>query len=294
MGKKLPRAALIYDFDGTLSPGNMQEYGFIKATGLDSKTFWEKNSGIAEKQEASNILCYMKLMVDQAKNAEISITEKDLNSYGKDVELFDGLDTWFKNINDYGNKKGVKILHYINSSGLKEIIEGTPIAKYFTKIYACSFIYSPEGAPIWPAVAVDFTAKTQFLFMINKGIKDIRENNKVNEFTPENKRPHPFKNMIYFGDGSTDIPCMKLVKQQGGHSIAVYDSKKNGKKAKATKLIKENRVNFVCPTLYTKDGEIYKVVTTIIDKIKSDYEFDQLLDKHKKKIRSTIIKTKIK
>ena len=130
--------------------------------------------------------------------------------------------------------------------------------------------------------------------MINKGIKDIRENNKVNEFTPENKRPYPFKNMIYFGDGSTDIPCMKLVKQQGGHSIAVYDSKKNGKKAKATKLIKENRVNFVCPTLYTKDGEIYKVVTTIIDKIKSDYEFDQLLDKHKKKIRSTIIKTKIK
>jgi len=294
MGKKLLKAALIYDFDGTLSPGNMQEYGFIPATGLDAKTFWKKSSEITKEQDASEILCYMKLMVDQARNATISINKQKLKSYGKNVKLFEGVDTWFKNINDYGKKHGIKISHFINSSGLKEIIEGTPIAKYFAEIYACSFIYSPEGAPIWPAVAVDFTAKTQFLFMINKGIKHVKDNKKVNTYIEEDKRPQPFNNMIYFGDGATDIPCMKLVKQLGGYSIAVYNPNKNGKKAIATKLIKDNRVNFVCPANYKQNGEIYKVVKSILDKIKSNNEFKHLLDKHKNKIKERVTESTIK
>lgn len=280
---KKTTAALIYDFDGTLSPGNMQEYGFIQAAGLDSREFWDKNTKMKENQDASEILCYMKLMVDEARHKGLELSKKSLKQYGKDVELFVGVKDWFKLIKDYGETKGVKIEHYINSSGLKEIIEGTSIAREFKRIYACSFYYSPEGAAQWPAVAVDFTAKTQFLFMINKGIEYVKDNKKVNEFKPDVERPIPFKNMIYFGDGETDVPCMKLVKQQGGRSIAVYNPSIRKKKAAAEKLIAENRVNFVCPADYSENSEMYKVVTTIIDKIKSDFEFKQLLLSHEKK-----------
>ncbi len=280
---KKPTVALIYDFDGTLSPGNMQEYGFIQATGLDTKEFWSKSNKMKENQDASEILCYMKLMIDEAKHKQLELSKKSLKEYGKNVELFQGVRDWFRLINLYGEQKGVKIEHYINSSGLKEIIEGTPIAKEFSRIYACSFYYSPEGAAEWPAVAVDFTAKTQFLFMINKGIKQVKDNKQVNEFKPDIERPVPFRHMIYFGDGETDIPCMKLIKQQGGRSIAVYNPDKRAKKTAAEKLIAEDRVDFVCPANYSKDSEIYNVVTTVIDKIKSDYEFKRLLLVHEKK-----------
>lgn len=280
---KKATVALIYDFDGTLSPGNMQEYGFIQAAGLDAKTFWEKNNKMKESQDASEILCYMKLMIVEASHKGLQLTKNSLKEYGKAVELFRGVKEWFELINAYGKSKEVIIEHYINSSGLKEIIEGTQIAKEFKHIYACSFFYSPEGKAEWPAVAVDFTAKTQSLFMINKGIRYVKDNKKVNEFKPDIERPIPFRHMIYFGDGETDVPCMKLIKQQGGRSIAVYNPSKRAKKAAAEKLIAENRVNFVCPADYSKDSEIYKVVTTIIDKIKSDYEFKKLLIAHEKK-----------
>ncbi len=201
--KKTPTIALIYDFDGTLSPGNMQEYGFIQATGLDPADFWNKNTKMKETQDASEILCYMKLMVEEAKHKGLELTKKSLKKYGNNVQFYNGVREWFGLINNYGLNKNVKIEHYINSSGLKEIIEGTPIVKEFKRIYACSFYYSPEGAAIWPAVAVDFTAKTQFLFMINKGISYVKDNKKVNEFKPDNERPIPFEHMIYFGDGLT-------------------------------------------------------------------------------------------
>jgi phosphoserine phosphatase len=276
MKKKKPIIALIYDFDGTLSPGNMQEYGFIPATGLTKKEFWQKNTEIKDKQDASEILCYMRLMIDEAKYKNISLKKATFREFGKKVELYDGVKDWFALINEYGKKKSVTIEHYINSSGLSEIIEGTPIAKEFKKIYACSFMYDASDVAIWPAVAVDFTAKTQFLFMINKGVENIKDNKRVNEFTPDNERPIPFKQMIYFGDGETDIPCMKLIKQQGGFSIAVYKKRNTKNKTVAQGLIKHNRVNFACPADYSKDKEIYNVVTKIIDKIIADLEVSEM------------------
>lgn len=280
MKAKKPTVALIYDFDGTLSPGNMQEYDFLKAIGIkDKKSFWKENVELAKKNNASEILCYMKLMIDKSKSANNSIKRKAFVEFGKSIKFFKGVEEWFDLIKEYGAEHDVKIEHYINSSGLKEMIEGTPIAKKFEKIYACSFLYEDDIA-VWPAVAVDFTAKTQFLFMINKGIANVSENKRVNDFTPEEERPIPFKHMIYFGDGATDIPCMKLIKEQGGKSIAVYKPNST-RKEEAKKLIKYNRVNFVCPADYSKDKEIYKVVTTIIDKIRSDYDFENLQKHHK-------------
>lgn len=283
MTKKRPTVALIYDFDGTLSPGNMQEFGFIQAIGKDKAEFWAKNKKLSEDNDANGILTYMYLMIQAAKNNGISLRRESFKRFGENVELFDGVKEWFALVNEYGKSIGLDIKHYINSSGLKEMIEGTPIAKEFENIYACSFLYDVDGIAYWPAVAIDYTAKTQFLFKINKGIKEVSDNKKINQYIPEKERPIPFKRMIYFGDGDTDIPCMKMIKEHGGHSIAVYTNGNSAKKATALQLIKDNRVNFVCPADYRVGKEINMVVKRILDKIKADYEFQRLLDWHHNK-----------
>ena len=269
--RKHPIVALVYDFDGTLSPGNMQEFGFIQAIGKKPQEFWQESDDIASGQDASNILSYMKLMFDEAKKAGIKLRRKDFKRFGASVELFNGVKEWFRMINDYGKSKGVKIEHYINSSGLAEMIEGTEIAAEFKRIFACSFIYNKEGEAEWPGVAVDYTAKTQFLFKINKGILSVRDNKKVNESQAEDNKRIPFPHMIYFGDGETDVPCMKIVKMFGGNSIAVYNPDIKKKVNVAKKLLRQQRVNFITPADYTKESRTYEVVCAIIDKIKADW-----------------------
>ena len=272
-----PTVALIYDFDGTLSPRNMQEYDFLKDIGIEDKdVFWQEVDSLVKKHEASNILCYMKLMIDKSRMAGKSIRRQAFVDYGKSVELYDGVEKWFDVVEELAQKYDVVVEHYINSSGLKEMIDGTKIASKFKQIYACSFLYNVDEIAEWPAVAVDFTTKTQFLFMINKGISNISENSRVNEYKPEEERPIPFKHMIYFGDGETDIPCMRMVKQYGGNSIAIYNPQIQGKKELAKKLIHENRVNFACAADYSEGSEIHKIVESILSQIKSNFDFRQL------------------
>ncbi len=281
--KKRPTVALIYDFDGTLSPGNMQEFGFIQAIGKTPDEFWRQSNQVPEGQEVSSILSYMKLMIDEAREKGISLTRDSFVSFGKHIELYDGVKEWFSLINDYGRRHGVVVEHYINSSGQTELIEGTSIAKEFKKIFACSFWYDESGVAVWPAVAVDYTGKTQFLFKIAKGIMDISDNTKVNESQKEDDKPIPFSHMIYLGDGTTDIPCMKIVKMFGGNSIAVYSPENQRQHDTARKLLKQDRVNFICQADYRVGGQIYEVVTTIIDKIKAENDFHALQRKNKRR-----------
>ena len=199
--RRKPIIGLIYDFDGTLSPGNMQEFGFIQAIGQTPEEFWAKSDGIAIGQDASNILAYMKLMHDEAKKNHIRLTRSGFHRFGADIKLYDGVREWFNNVNEYGKQHGVIIEHYINSSGLTEIIEGSPIAKYFKHIFAGSYIYDEKGEAEWPGIAVDYTAKTQYLFKIQKGIFSSRDAQHVNESMADDAKRLPFTNMIYFGDG---------------------------------------------------------------------------------------------
>ena len=268
--RRKPIVALIYDFDGTLSPGNMQEFGFIQAIGSTPDEFWKMSDGIAVGQDASNILAYMKLMFDKARESGIRLTRNDFRKYGMDIKLYDGVREWFRNVNEYGTARGVKIEHYINSSGLKEIIEGSPIAKEFKHIFAGSFIYDEKGEAEWPGIAVDYTAKTQFLFKIQKGIFSSRAAKPVNESMADENKRIPFTNMIYFGDGDTDVPSMKIVGMFGGHSIAVFDPTRPNKREVARKLLRQGRVGYITPANYTKDSRTFRLVCAIIDKIKAD------------------------
>ena len=220
---------------------------------------------------------------DEAKKKGISLTRDSFVSFGKHIQLHEGVRHWFPLINEYGRSHGVNVEHYINSSGQTELIEGTDIAKEFKKIFACSFWYDENGVAVWPAVAVDYTGKTQFLFKIAKGIMDISDNTKVNDSQKEDEKPIPFSHMIYFGDGTTDIPCMKIVKMFGGNSIAVYDPDNQHKIDTARTLLKQDRVNFICEADYRIGGQMYEVVTTIIDKIKAENDFQTLQRKNRRK-----------
>ena len=268
--------ALIYDFDGTLAAGNMQEYDFIPAVGKSNFEFWDEANRLAEQQDADQILTYMALMIRSAQAKGLSLRREAFQESGKKVELYEGVMEWFDRINAYGEERGVRVVHYINSSGMKEIIEGTPIADKFRKIYACSFLYNVDGIAYWPGVAVNYTNKTQFIFKINKGVESVFDTKQVNQFMEEKERPVPFSRMIYVGDGTTDIPCMRLVKNFGGHSIAVYNPKDEAKRGEMNTLIRDNRVNHVCPADYSEGSEIDSVVKAIIDKCDADYKLSLL------------------
>ncbi len=264
--------ALIYDFDGTLAPGNMQEYDFIPAVGKSNKEFWSEANVLAETQDADPVLTYMARMIQEAQSKGLSLRREAFQESGRNIRYYNGVEGWFPRLNAYAAERGIKLLHYVNSSGMKEIIEGTSIANEFKHIYACSFLYNVDGIAYWPGVAVNYTNKTQFIFKINKGVESVYDTKQVNKFMEEKQRPVPFSRMIYVGDGTTDIPCMKLVKNFGGHSIAVYNPKDEAKRGDMNTLIRDNRVNHVCPADYSEGKEMDTVVKAIIDKCVADHK----------------------
>jgi hypothetical protein len=275
--KKKPVIAICYDFDGTLSPQYMQEYDFIPKLGIKAELFWQKATQLAKEREADPILTYMSLMVEEAgKNDKVTITEKDFISHGKAIGLFPGVEGWFDRINKYGAAQGAVIEHYIISSGLKEMIRGSSVSKYFKKIYASSFAYDKHGIARWPANAVNYTTKTQFLFRINKGALDLSDNRKINEYVAEDERPVPFKRMIFIGDGETDVPCMKLVKEMGGYSVGVYRPRSQKAIVVAKKLVEHDRVNLAAPADYRKDALLDIKIKKAINKMMAEYNLNDL------------------
>lgn len=271
--------ALIYDFDGTLSPGNMQEYGFISAVGKSNSEFWKECNDLAEEHDADPILSYMFKMLHEAGQNNLPIKREMFQKTGEHIELFNGVEEWFERINKYGEQRGIKVYHYINSSGVKEIIEGTSIAKEFRKIFACSFLYNENGDAYWPAVAINYTNKTQFVYKINKGVELVSDSHLVNAFVSDEDRHIPFENMIYVGDGTTDIPCMRLVKDRGGHSIGVYNSESKEDHEKTKLLIEQGRVSLISSADYSEGERMDTIVKTIIDKIVTDNRLNVLAKK---------------
>ena len=275
--KKKITAAFVYDFDGTLSPGNMQEYDFIPSVGKRNEEFWAESNRLAEEQDADPILIYLWRMIREAQNNDIPIRREDFRRSGMKIKLFEGVKEWFPRINAYAAERGIAVEHYINSSGIREMIEGTEIAREFRRIYACSFLYDVNGVAVWPAVSVNYTNKTQFMFKINKGIEEVYDSHRINRYVPEDQRPVPFARMVYFGDGTTDIPCMKLVKEKGGHSIAVYNPAERQERWTAMQaLVDENRVSYVCGADYRAGSRLDEVAKRILDKIAADSRLDAL------------------
>jgi hypothetical protein len=269
----------MYDFDKTLCTKDMQEYTFIPKLGINPQEFWQQSSALAKDERMDRILAYMYLMIEKSNAAHQSIHRDDFVKLGKDIEFFEGVLTWFDRINQYGKERGVTLEHYIISSGLKEIIEGSRIKKFFKEIYACEFHYNVNGVADWPLLAVNYTAKTQFLFRINKGILDISNDDDLNRYIENDERRIPFRNMIYIGDGLTDVPCMKLVKVNGGCSIAVH---KKQQRRKVEDLLIHKRVDFITLADYSDGSDLEGIIKKVIDKI---LIVDDLLVTNRKQVK---------
>jgi hypothetical protein len=266
--------ALVYDFDGTLSPRPMQDYAFLPQIGQDARAFWKESNRLAKEQGADALITYMHLLYKKAKDAGVRIDRKDLVAQGRNVELFPGVEDWFDAIGDYvqghAETHGVSLRHYLISSGLTEIIEGTRIYKRFHNVFASEYWFEAYDLP-YPKRVITDTGKTQYLFRINKGIEDLGDT--INEHMPEDARPIPFSNMIYFGDGDTDVPSMAVTRKNGGHAVAVYPPGKA--KKKCVDLFKAGRCDFFAPADYRRGSDLFKRTCLLIDRILADIRLQE-------------------
>ena len=268
--------AFVYDFDGTLSPGNMQEHSFLPSVGIDPTPFWSEVKKLARESDGDEILIYLKQMIDASRAAKQPISKKTFKSHGRKVALFPGVEGWFDRIKKKGAERGLKVEHYIISSGVREMIEGTPIAKSFRKIFASSYYYDANGVAEWPALAINYTNKTQYLFRINKGTLDVWDHSQINKFVERAERHVPFDRIAFFGDGETDIPCMRLVTEQGGYAVAIYPPNKRNARKKVQPLIEEQRARFVAKADYSIGSEIDKISDAILDDIATRIRINKL------------------
>lgn len=265
------RTALVYDFDGTLAPGNIQEHALLpKYLGVSKEEFWAAVASDKKLHDSDQILIYMKLLLDLARAKNLPFTREILAKCGQETPFYDGVPDWFERMNGYAAARGLSLEHYIVSSGNEEMILGSAIAHHFHHVFACKYIYDAEGQAIWPGTVVNYTTKTQFLFRINKGVSTYWDDNRVNRWVPMAERDVPFSRMIYIGDGDTDIPSMKMVRHQGGHSIAVFDPSlwaAGSAQSRAYDLIAEDRAHFVVPADYRNNSQLDVTVKGVLGRI---------------------------
>ena len=271
--EELPVIAICYDFDKTLTPDDMQAQGFIQSVGYDVPEFWKESNGLAENNDMDQNLAYMFKMMEAAEG-QVLFTKDSLKRYGAQVRLFPGVESWFQRIRKYGEEHGVIVEHYIISSGLKEMIEGTTIANEFEKIYASSFLYNEKRVAKWPTQVVNYTNKTQFLFRIEKGVLDINDLG-VNEAFAQKNIHDPYPNMVYISKSDTDIPCMKVVNSNGGHSIGVYNADTQDK-AKVYKMMREGRIRYFAPSDYSEGSQLDELVKAIIDRTVTNEKLEEI------------------
>ncbi len=275
-----PIIALMYDFDKTLAISDMQNFSFIPSLGYTPEEFWNKTSKFCQEMDIDKVLGYMYMMINLAKEKGISLTKSYLNSQGKDIKYFRGVENWFKRIKEYGKEKGLVIEHYLITSGNKEIVEGTSIFKEFNAVFGCEYIYDEKTKEAtWPKTMINYTQKTQYIFRISKGLVIDNDDTKINEKTPI--RRIKYENMIYLGDGLTDVPSMIVVKENGGNSIAVY---KKGERNKVANLFEDGRVNYICKADYSEHSELDKVIKLILDSI----EIREHLEKRRSDIKKEL------
>ena len=274
----MTKVAFMYDFDKTLCDKDMQEYDFIPSMNVSANEFWSETTKVALDESVEKILAYMYTMMKYAKRNNISLTREFLKNCGKSVNLFPGVDTWFQRINRMALSLGIEVEHYIISSGLKEIISGTPIAKYFKEVYACEFHYSKDGNADFPAFVVNYSMKTQYLFRISKGAFDPNDDITLNKKISDDERYVKTRNMIYFGDGLTDVPFMRLVRESGGTAIAVYQP---GKEKIARELLEDNRVDFIAETNYKENSDIDTIIRKVFNRIIAEDNLDEIRNKQK-------------
>ena len=267
--------ALLYDFDRTLCTQDMQNYAFIPSLGMDPEDFWREANDFGRREHMDGILAYMYTMIRKCREKGVPLTRESLRRCGESIVFFPGVEGWFDSIDRFGSLLGVEVEHYVISSGLREIIDGSAIAGHFKEIYASEFYYDGSGWPVWPKLAVNFTAKTQFVYRINKGVLDVSDDRTLNASMPDDSKRVPFTNMIYLGDGLSDVPCMKMMRAYGGQAIAVYQ---NANRPGVEQLLRQGRVDYIYPADYSEGAGLELTVKEIIRRMAVNHRLSE--EKH--------------
>lgn len=280
MSQTKPIIAILYDFDKTLCTTDMEDYAFIPSLGMTPDAFWQLANGFGRREKMDGNLAYMYTMLQESKRRGLPLTRESLVEKGHYIELFPGVREWFSRINAYGETLGVQVEHYILSSGLREIIEGSGISHEFKEIYACEFYYDPDGVPVWPKLDVNFTAKTQFVYRINKGVLDVANDRDLNASMPDDNKRVPFTNMIYIGDGLSDVPCMKMMRAYGGVALAVYQE---NNRTGVEELLSKERVDFIFPADYRAGAPLDETMRDILHRMALT---DRLAEENARQVRN--------
>lgn len=268
-----PIIAIMYDFDKTLCTKDMQNYRFIPSMGIKVSEFWDFTNDVQQTEKMDSVLAYMYAAIKISREKNIPLKRERLEENGKGIEFFPGVTDWFERINKFGEEQGAVIEHYVISSGMKEIIDGTVISGEFKNIFACEYLYDNDGIAVWPKTAVNYTNKTQFIYRINKGVLDVSNDFDLNRSMPDDSKRIPFTNMVYIGDGLSDVPCMKMMKSYGGKAIAVYQNLDD----KVCELLRKDRVDYIYPADYSEGTGLDKTMKDIIrnmviaDKLNEEY-----------------------
>lgn len=266
--------ALVYDFDGTLSPQPMQEYTVLPKIGVEPAEFWAMVNREARETESDPMLVYMRHILEALERVRVDVKREDFAAMARAIEYFPGVATWFSRMNAYVRKRSrgqARLQHYLISAGQKEILDGVSIRRHFKRIYASEYHFNHHGIATFPKLLVTDTIKTQFLFRINKGIEAVTES--INEHMPEDERPIPFQNMVYVGDGMTDVPSMALTKKSGGHTVAVYDPRGGKGRATCVKLLEAGRADFIAEADFRAGSRLTKRVQLLLDAIVADIAY---------------------
>ena len=269
--------AIVYDFDGTLTPQPMQEYTVLPELGISGSAFWAEVDAEVKRTGGDSILTYMRLLVEKIEANKAHLSRKALQELAADIKYYPGVDTWFNRINTYVDGKSdgqIQVRHYIVSAGLGEILEGISIKEHFTRIYASQYYFDHHEAARFPTVVINDTAKTQYLFRINKGREQAFET--INEYMPEAERPIPFQYMLYVGDGLTDVPSMTVVKKYGGFAVAVHKTRNVESIEVCKNLVDANRIDFYAPADYRANRKleqrVHKILDLVIARIRFEHE----------------------
>jgi haloacid dehalogenase-like hydrolase len=266
--------ALVYDFDGTLSPQPMQEYTVLPKIGVEPAAFWDMVNREARRTESDPMLVYMRHIIEALELARVDVKREDFAAMARAIEYFPGVPAWFGRMNAYVKRRSrgqVKLAHYLISAGQKEILDGVSIRRHFKRIYASEYHFNHHGVATFPKLLVTDTVKTQFLFRINKGLEGLNES--INEHMPESQRPIPFQNIVYMGDGMTDVPSMALTKKSGGHTVAVYNPRKSSQRAVCEKLLNAGRADFIAEADFRAGTKLSRRVELLLDAIVADIAY---------------------
>lgn len=268
--------ALVYDFDGTLTPQPMQEYTVLPQLGITGEEFWQEVNDEVIRTGGDSILTYMRLLVEKIDLNKKHLSREALRDLAKNIKYFPGVESWFGRINEYVSERSggaVEARHYIISAGLSEILEGVSIKPHFERIYASQYYFNHHEAACFPTIVINDTTKTQYLFRINKGREESLDS--INEYMAEEIRPIPFNNMIYIGDGLTDVPCMTVVKNYGGYAVAVHEAENARSIEVCKELAHANRIDYFAPADYRRGRRLEKRVKTMLDLIIANIFFER-------------------